>query len=786
LIIESQPLTRLSSRLPRFLTDLVGRAREIDILVDLLANPAVRLVTITGPGGVGKTRVAVAAGTRLQEEREASIAWIQLSTLDDHSRLEQAIVDALGLPDRPMADPAETLRAAIGDESVCLILDNFEQIIEAAPRIVDLLLGCPNLQILVTSRERLRVRGEREMPLEPLSTPETVEQAVESPAVHLFMDRARDVVPDFQLTDRNAGAIVGICHRLDGLPLALELAAARLRHMSVTALADLLRTQVHVLASEARDIPERQQTLAATIDWSYRLLTDDEQAVFRRLSVFRGGFSLEAAEGILKDLPGMSQDVQIIDCLSSLVEKNLVRQIVDHEGLQGPRFLLLWAIREFADHELERHGECASARSRHAAWYLNALASLWDLPNIGWIPGDVLDRVEPNHQNLRRAMTWFEETGDRQSLMILVATLAPFWLQRSHRNEGLSAIARVLEQVPADAVLDEARAAACYGAALLARSHGDLAKAERYARESITLYEQSGDDLGTGAAKLALGIIQRTSGDLEAARTSLERAVAILGNNDSGLWRYVAWRDLGMLYVWQGRTDLAEPFLARALKGFQSADNAWGISVTTMAIARSLAIAGRSDEARRQLASCLDISSERGTPEILIDVLADTGMLEHDATNRVPALQLMLAVQRECERQGYRFEQPERNRFEDCLARLRAAATADELRAATDRSHLDVDRMLDLSKRILTPESPAPEAAPPHGTSGFPGLTTRELEVLQLVAKGLSDREIGDALSISHRTVMRHVANLLPKLGVNSRTAAAALWHRHEVHTPPA
>jgi non-specific serine/threonine protein kinase len=555
----------------------------------------------------------------------------------------------------------------------------------------------------------------------------------------------------------------------------------------VTALSKMLRSEIHVLASDARDVPERQQTLAATVDWSYRLLTEDEQAVFRRLSVFRGGFSLEAAEGVLRDLPDLSPDLQIIDCLSSLVEKNLVRQIVDHDGMQAPRFLLLWAIREFADRELERHGECASARSRHANRYLNAVASLWDLPNIGWIPGDVLDRVERNHQNLRRAMAWYEETGDHQNLVVLAATLAPFWLQRSHRNEGLGAISRLLAMVPADGLTEEARAAACYGAALLARSHGNLTDAERYGRESIAHYENIGDGLGSGAATLALGIILRTKGDLDAARASLERAVAILESVvDSGLWRYVAWRDLGMLYVWQGLPDLAEPYLERALGGFRSVDNVWGISVTSMAIARLAALAGEIDMARQQLVECLDLSSERGTPEILIDVLADAGMLKHDSSGRLSALRLMLAVQRECERQGYRFEQPEQRRFETSLAHLRASISPEEQKMAADGSDLAVEQMLDLAKSLLSPESPTAQPRSPDGPPPFLELTIRELEVLQLVAKGLSDREIGDALSISHRTVMRHVANLLPKLGVNSRTAAAALWHRHEVHTPPA
>jgi ATP/maltotriose-dependent transcriptional regulator MalT len=308
----------------------------------------------------------------------------------------------------------------------------------------------------------------------------------------------------------------------------------------------------------------------------------------------------------------------------------------------------------------------------------------------------------------------------------------------------------------------------------------------RYARESLVLYRRSGNELGAGAAELALGIIQRTSGELDAAQVSLERAVAVLGEIDSGLWRYVAWRDLGMLYVWQGRPDLADPYLKDALARFQAANNSWGIGVTAMAIARSSAIAGRTADAGKQLTECLDVTSQRGTTEILIDVLADVGMLELDPKHRTHALQLMLAVQRDCERQGYRFEQPELRRFENALARLTDSIKPDELQVAKERSQMRVDQMLELAKSILAPETPSPVPAPASDSTAFAGLTIREREVLKLVAKGLSDREIGDTLSISHRTVMRHVANLLPKLGVNSRTAAAALWHRHEVHTSTA
>jgi non-specific serine/threonine protein kinase len=779
LIIESQQLADLGTRLPNFLTELVGREREIGSIVNLLAGDETRLLTITGTGGVGKTRVAIEAGSRLQRDYNLTVAWIYLASVDDHLDLEQIIANGLGVHERPGVSPAMSLREAIADDPICLILDNFEQIIDAAPRIVDLLHACPRLKVFVTSRERLRVRGEREFPLDPLTVPESGSgwAIADSPAVSLLVDRARDILPSFQITDKNAQALATICTRLDGLPLALELVAAQLRYMPVNALAERLSAGVRHLESNVRDLPARQQTLAATIDWSYQLLTRQEQRVFRRLSVFRGGFSIEAAEGVSADLSAADPSILVLDCLTSLVEKNLLRQLLDHDGVRPPRFLLLSTIRDFATHELREQGEESIARSRHATWFANELSALWELPNIGWIPGEVLADVEANHQNLRRALDWFEEQEDHTASVRLAGSMVPFWLERAHRTEGLDVVTRVLNTSAGFATPSEIQAAALYGASMLARSHGPLDQAEQFARESLALYHQANRRLGVGAAELALGIILRTKGDLDQARISLENAVNEFAAQNEPLWTYVAWRDLGMLHVWLGEPELADPLLQRALHGFRQAENTWGISVTTMAIARSSMAQLRWDEAGGHLRTCLQLASEMGTPEILTDVLFDIGILAAHGKNRIAALQMLMIVKSESDRLGYRFEHPERELLDRTIDRLHASGAALENELASDFATpiTDLSR-IEFAQSILA--SFEQRSNPAIKLAMFPDLTARELEVLELVAQGMSDREIGDHLSISHRTAMRHVANMLPKLGVTSRTLAAAIWHQ--------
>lgn len=384
-----QPKRALEGALPVVLSSLVGRVNELRSIVELLGNGRTRLVTLTGPGGVGKTRLALAAATELAGE--VPVWFVSLATVTDAALVLPTIARTLGAAETGTEPVLAQLHSAFEQDRAVLVLDNFEHLIEAGTTVTDLLASVSELRILVTSREPLRVRGERELPLEPLPLPaaqaRSLGEAAASAAVTLFAQRAQEARADFALTDENASTIAEICRRLDGLPLAIELAAARTRLLSPAALLSRLDNRLQLLTHGPRDLPLRLQTLRDAIAWSYELLTPEEQALFRRLSVFAGGFTIEAAEYVSREAGGGSRQraerppfapasrlpspLSVLDGIGSLVDKSLIRR--SHEGSEQsaePRYGMLETIREFALERLVASGEAEEIRNRHTFWYL--------------------------------------------------------------------------------------------------------------------------------------------------------------------------------------------------------------------------------------------------------------------------------------------------------------------------------------------------------------------------------------------------------------------------------
>jgi predicted ATPase len=512
-------LNKLLSNLPAQLTPLVGRQQEIQAVCTLLRQAELRLVTLTGMAGIGKTRLAVQVAADLLEQFPDGVFLVPLAPVSDPEQVVPAILQTLSISDIGSQLPLDRLKTALKEKHLLLLLDNFEQVVEAAVVVADLLAACPRLTVLVTSRIVLHLRGEHEFIVPPLSVPNPKrlpDLAVLSQyeAVALFMQGAQAVKPEFELAPANASAVAGICVQLDGLPLAIELAAARIKYFPPQALLSRLEQGLSVLSAGARDLPARQQTLRGAIAWSYDLLAPEEQQLFRRLSVFVDGCTLQAAEQVCTAASSLQLD--ILEGLLSLVDKSLLRQ--EESAEDEVRFGMLQVLREFGLERLAGAGETEATRQAHALYYL-ALAEqaephLRGAEQIRWFA-----LLEQEHENLRAALFWLlegarmdgrTEEGRQQAEQSLrfCAALYWFWYVRGYVREGDS----FLEQALATSTGGTApvRARVFFAATDLAISLGDLERAERLGEESLALFQELGDKGGIAASFQLLGYLART------------------------------------------------------------------------------------------------------------------------------------------------------------------------------------------------------------------------------------------------------------------------------------
>jgi predicted ATPase/DNA-binding XRE family transcriptional regulator len=484
--------------LPVPLTPLVGREEEVMALAATLAGPTTRLLTLTGPGGIGKTRLALAVAERLAPAFPDGVAFVPLAALADPALVALAIAERLGVRQRAGQPLRETLAAHLAGRRLLLVLDNLEHLLPAAPLVAGLLGACPALRVLATSRVRLRLSGERLYPVPPLALPDPgrlppVEELGQTAAVRLFVERARAVNPTFALGEANAPAVAAIVRRLDGLPLALELAAARARILPPAALLTRLDRALPLLTGGDQDAPERHRALRKTIAWSYDLLRPHEQALFRRLGVFAGGWTLEAAEAVA----GLEGPSDALEGTAALVDASLVRA---DEQVTEPRYRMLATVREFALERLAEHGEEAAARDRHARSFRDLLERRD--PEDGdpaW-----LDAIEREHDDLRAALAWSWEAGRHDTLLRLAGALAFFWYYRGHLNEGRRWLSRALESPP-DEDAPRPRAWALSVGGLLANVAGEADCAAELLAASLDWWERSRDTYGRMAARGLLG-----------------------------------------------------------------------------------------------------------------------------------------------------------------------------------------------------------------------------------------------------------------------------------------
>ena len=777
--------TTVSGASPTPATPLLGRAQELAAVRDLLTRADVRLVSLVGPGGVGKTRLALACVGSIADDFADSACWVALASVTEAERIWPSVARALGLPDPPEGAAAlEALKRHLSKRSALLALDNLEHLIEIAPELVELLEACPQLKVLVTSRRALRVRCEHEYPVRPLEPPgeaASPEAVAHNDAVQLFVQRARAVRSDFKLEPENASTIARICARLDGLPLALELAASRLRLFTVDGLLERLSAPLDALVGGPRDASERQRSLRATLEWSLTLLEPEERQLFARLGAFVGGFDLEAAEAI--GGPGT------LTRLESLVEQSLVQS-------QAGRFLMLETIRESALEHLHLDGQISEVQAAHARYFLGlcqrAAPEIYGPNQTAWI-----DRLETDLDNLRAAMRWGLERETGLTLFVAGA-LYPLWNYRGRTHEALAWMeralrpgegtadvrARALEHISDylyyvsrfnEAIEKLQEALGLYRELRLERriasvlSHlakcedslGHPDRARTYLEEGLRIARKNGEADMIAQVTFALGLNLYGAMEFDQARETFEESLTHVqaGSPNAVSGRLMA---IGMIDYALGNSARSKASLERALEIAREQRNLSRTRNILPFLAITLADLGELERARglQEELLAVNLQTSRGEAGSGLEdnwLMAAAAIAAHEG-HHVRAARLVGASNRYREAEGLPWLGPDQAMLERFAHKSMRALGDGWARAVAEGRELEVQEILN-----------APEPSPHRQRDE---LSAREFEVVSLVADGFSDAEIGQRLGIRPRTVSTHLTSIYNKFGVRSRTQA--------------
>jgi predicted ATPase/class 3 adenylate cyclase len=636
-------LKTLSARpnnLPAQTSEIIGRDRDVEALKVLLLRNDVRLVTLTGPGGTGKTRLSLHVAASIIDEFDDGAFFVSLAPTVDPALLASSIVQALGIPESPTKSVPESLKDHLREKKVLLVLDNFEQVVDAAPFVADLVRTCSRLKVLVTSRVVLRLSGEREYPVEPLGLPDlkhlpSVESLSQYAAVELFIQRALAVKPDFMMNNENAPAVAEICYRLDGLPLAIELAAARIKLFSPQALLTRLGSRLDLLKGGARDLPARHQTLRQAVGWSYDLLNESEKLLFRRLAVFVSGSTIEAAEAVCNVKGDIGLD--LIDGISALVDKSLLRQVDRPDG--EPRFIMLETIREYGLETLVAGGEADDTQRVHAEYFLK-LAEEAEPELTGPHQKNWLDRLEADHDNFRAALNWAEKNHAAESGLRLSGAIWRFWVVRGHMQEGLRRMTSLLSLSGAEA-RTAARAKALHGAATMMHEVSSYKAARSYIEESLSIYREIGDKKGIATELNNLSWVAIQTGESETGRTLSEEGLALHRELGDTRGMSVALNNLGWLAVFQGDLIVAVSLQREHLRLRRELSDRRGIAFAQTSLAWALELRGEYEKAVQLLTDAQATLNELRDNQILAFCLAILGMVAYDQGDFARAIALL-------------------------------------------------------------------------------------------------------------------------------------------------
>ena len=707
------PIRSLSSRveaLPPELTAFIGRQAELQRVGELLAGT--RLLTLTGPGGTGKTRLSLQAARTLGSGFHDGVAFVPLAPITDPRLVVPTIRQTLGFPEEVGRGSLETLLDQTRELDLLIVLDNFEQVVSAAETVAQILEGTTSLKLIVTSRAPLHVTGEQEMPVPPLRLPEGEgrdDPAIvsQSEAVALFVQRARTVRPDFNVTPQNARAIVEICERLDGLPLAIELAASRIRLLPPEALRARLAHRLDLLQSTAADRTDRQRTLRGAIDWSHELLGPDERVAFRRLGIFVGGWEIEDAEAVLPTGGGLSMDV--FDALSALADNSLVRT----RDLKGsPRFEMLETIREFAIEQLVAAGEIERVGRAHA----DRFAAIVEERSPRFTAAlEVLDATERDHDNIRAALRWAIDHGEAELAMLTGGRLWRFWHLHNHMREGRRLLAEILEMPGAQAPT-RARAVALNGMASVLYWMNEFDAARRGYDEMLTISRASGDRPLLAEALYSLGYMAAIPGDYDAARRYYRESLELYEQLNDRLGTANARFGVAFADYLDGHYVEAVEGLRQAVRDHTAVGDVFSIRNSSQVLGRALQFLGDYDGAFAALREALDRIVESGDLSAVATAFQDAAAIIAARGDPALAVRLVGASYAIHEEIGVKAP-PTLVKILDPLARARAELSEAEVqRLLEEGRHMPREEALRIA-RGEGPATPAPAESTPTASA---------------------------------------------------------------------
>jgi non-specific serine/threonine protein kinase len=805
--------------LPPELTSFVGRVREINAVRRLLATAP--LVTLSGAGGSGKTRMALQVARQLSDSFADGVYFVELAPLQDQALAARAVAAALGVRELPGRSLLQTLQDAVRATQLLLLLDNCEHLLDACARLVDGLLQVgTGLRVLATSREPLKVAGEVTWPLAPLTYPETSSNVAKIDlerfeATRLFVERARARQPDFVASDVDVSAIVSTCQRLDGLPLAIELAAARLTALSCAQIATRLDEALPLLTTGVRTAPARHQTLRATVDWSHALLTPAEQRVFRRLSVFAGGWSLEAAESICRTDGSTTSGNNVLDVLERLVDKSLVVR----EDLAGERrFRFLETVRQYAAERLAEAGEENLMRSRHLSWTVEMVVELSGDGTTVVISSYAFARLEQEYDNIRSALRWSIDAAEIETGLNLGAALYQFWYIHGHYSEGIACLTELLAH-PKGRRPRLQRLSAMLGRPTLAILQGRYAEAQEWLAESLALADELGELDQKSNALHQLGLVAKFRGEPALARAYNAQVLQIkrevgnklgyvlalveLGKQDlvSGdnaaaavhgqemltlarAEKQFAWGEAGALLVLgsvahlQGKPGRAQLLLDKSLTLYRQLGHPQGISFSLTALGVLALDTGKPSRARDYFLEGLSLAHRAGEALLIARLIEELGGL---SARRQPRRAATLAGAAAAQRQmlGASASDPESSPRDRARIETWLQVARSELGEPGFQAAWRAGQALPVEEAIR--EAASAQASDVDAAPAKTQLTPREREVATLVAQGHTNQQIAAQLNFSEATAAKHVEHILGKLGFSSRVQIAT-WYSAEFY----